>query len=155
MTTNAFVGGVSLFRGDGGSPQEFEEVCQLFGISGLGESNALIDATTFCSRGNAEYIGGLADGSEVTLELNFETIGAGKALIQQMIQSVKQRRTDSYQLRAYGDPDNPDTVQMIFHLDALALSWTLNPSPTAKNSISFGVKISGAIDITDETNPSE
>lgn len=149
MTTNAFVGGVSLFRGDGGSPQDFTEVCQVFGISGLGETNALVDATTFCSRGNAEYIGGLADGSEITLELNYETIGTGKQVIKDMIGDVKARRTVSYQLRAYGDPNNPDTVQQIFHLDALALSWTLNPSPTAKNSISFGIKVSGSIDVTD------
>lgn len=148
MATNAFVGGVELWRGNGGSPQAFERICQVFGISGLGETNALVDATTFCSDGNAEYIGGLADGSEVTFELNYETVTPGAAVIDDMIQSVKDKSIDSYELRAYGDPNDPDTVKQTFHFDGLALSWTLNPSPTAKNSISFGVKVSGAIDVT-------
>lgn len=148
MTTRAFVGGVYLWRGNGGSPQDFERVCQVFGISGLGETNALVDATTFCSEGSAEYIGGLKDGSEVTLEMNYETVLPGAAVIDEMIGDVKAKRTVSYQLRAHGDIDNPDDVKQTFHLDALALSWTLNPSPTAKNSISFGVKVSGDIDVT-------
>lgn len=148
MTTNAFVGGVELWRGDGGSPQNFERVCQVFGMSGIGEANALIDATTFCSGGFAEYIGGLADGSEITLELNYETVQPGAQVILDMIQDVKQKRLRSYQLRAYGDPSVPETVKQIFHIDALAMSWTLNPSPTAKNAISFGSKVSGQIDIT-------
>lgn len=148
MTTEAFVGGVELWRGDGGSPQSFERVCQVFGISGLGETNALVDATTFCSGGFAEYIGGLSDGSEITLELNYETVLPGALVIDSMIQSVKLKRTDSYELRAFGDKDNPDTRMQTFHFDGLALSWTLNPSPTAKNSISFGTKVTGEIDVT-------
>lgn len=148
MTTNAFVGGIELWRGNGGSPQDFTRVCQVFGISGLGEANAQVDATTFCSGGFAEYIAGLADGTEVTLELNYETVLPGAAVIDEMIQSVKRKRTDSYQLRAYGDLNNPTTVMQTFHMDLLALSWTLNPSPSAKNSISFGSKVTGAIDVT-------
>lgn len=148
MTTNAFVGGVYLWRGDGGSPQTFTRVCQLFGISGLGETNALIDATTFCSDGSAEYIGGLKDGAEMTLELNYETVLPDAAVIDEMIRDVKNRATRSFELRAHGDIDNPATVLQTFHLDALALSWTLNPSPTAKNAISFGCKITGDVDVT-------
>lgn len=148
MPTRAFVGGVYLWRGNGGSPQDFERVCQVFGISGLGETNALVDATTFCSEGSAEYIGGLKDGSEVTLELNYETVLPDASVIDEMIADVKAKRTVSYQLRAHGDIDNPDDVKQTFHFDALSLSWTLNPSPTAKNSISFGVKVSGDIDVT-------
>lgn len=148
MTTNAFVGGVYLWRGDGGSPQSFERVCQVFGISGLGETNAIIDATTFCSEGSAEYIGGLKDGSEVTIELNYETVLPGALVIDEMIQDVKQKRVRSYELRAHGDINDPTTVKQTFHFDGLSLSWTLNPSPTAKNAISFGAKVSGDIDVT-------
>lgn len=148
MTTNAFVGGMFLWRGDGGSPQNFTRVCQVFGISGLGETNALVDATTFCSDGFAEYIAGLADGSEVTLELNYETVLPDAAVIDEMIQDVKQKRTRSFQLRAHGDINDPDTVKQTFHIDLVCLSWTLNPSPTAKNSITFTGKVSGQIDVT-------
>lgn len=145
---NAFVGGIELWRGDGGSPQDFTRICQVFGISGLGETNAQVDATTFCSGGFAEYIAGLSDGSEVTLQLNYETVTPDALVIDDMIQSVKDKLTDSYQLRAYGDKNNPATRMQTFHFDGLALSWVLNPSPTAKNSISFGVKVTGEIDVT-------
>lgn len=145
---NAFVGGVYLWRGNGGSPQDFERVCQVFGISGLGESNALVDATTFCSEGSAEYIGGLKDGSEVTFEMNYETILPEASVIDAMIQDVKLKRVVSYQLRAHGDINDPATVKQTFHFDALAMAWVLNPSPTAKNGISFTSKVSGDIDVT-------
>lgn len=72
---SSFVGNAFLYRGDGGSPEVFTRVCQAFGISGIGQTNEQVDATTFCSGGVKEYIAGLADGTEVTLELNLEKIG--------------------------------------------------------------------------------
>lgn len=148
MQNKAFVGGVYLWRGDGGSPQTFTRVCQVFGMSGIGETNALVDATTFCSEGSAEYIGGLKDGSEATFELNYETVLPDAQVIDDMIQDVKDKALRSFELRAHGDITDPSTVMQTFHLDALALSWALNPSPTAKNGITFGFKISGDIDVT-------
>lgn len=145
--TDSFVGNTILWKGDGASPENFTSVCQVFGISGLGEANEQIDATTFCSGGVKEYIAGLADGTEFNLELNFIAKNTADRVTQaEMIQAVKQKRVVSYELRC--DGDNDGVVDLTFHFRATALSWTLNPSPAAKNSISFGNKISGSIDIT-------
>lgn len=145
--TDAFVGNVFLWRGNGGSPEDFTQVCQTFGISGLGEANEQIEATTFCSGGVKEYIAGLADGTEFNLELNFIAKDtADRAIQAQFIADVKAKRVRSFEVRC--DGDNDGVTDMTFHFRATCLSWTLNPSPSAKNSISFGLKISGSIDIT-------
>ncbi len=149
MTTNAFVGNAFLYRGDGGSPEAFTRVCQAFGISGVGQTNEQVDATTFCSGGIKEYIAGLADGSEVTLELNLETVNANPLaqVILDMIGDVKNKRVRDFELRFDGNNDGTDT-DLVFHFAMTCLSWTVNPSPNAKNSITFTGKITGDINIT-------
>lgn len=149
MSRDAFVGNVILWRGDGASPQNFTAVCEAFGISGIGETNDQIDSTDFCSGGVKDYIAGLADGTEVTLELNFMakvTLTEQMAIQAGMIADVKNKAIRDYQLRCDGDADG-DT-DLTFHWSLTALGWTLNPSPTAKNSISFTGKITGGVDIT-------
>lgn len=147
MSKDSFVGHVYLYRGDGGSPENFERLCEVFGISGLGETNELIDATDFCSDGVKEYIAGLADGSELTVEANFIAKDVAAMVLQnQMIADVKNKTLRDFQLRCDGDLDG--VTDLTLHYAAVPLSWTLNPSPTAKNSISFGFKISGGIDLT-------
>lgn len=140
MTTEAFVGKVFLERGDGGSPESYTRVCQIFGISGVGQTNALVDATTFCSNGSREYIPGLADGSEVTLNANFETAAA---VLRSMIADVKNKATRAFRIVLDDDINPPVTL----YFNAACLSWELGPSIDNKNTINFGVKISGDIDI--------
>lgn len=144
MTTQAFVGNIFLARGDGGSPEAYTRVCQVFGISGVGQTNEQIEATTFCSGGIKEYIAGLADGQECTLELNFET--AAQA-IKDMIADVKAKRVRSLRLECDGNGDG--VVDLYISYQATCLSWVLNPSPNAKNTINFGFKISGDVVGTD------
>jgi len=147
MTTNAFVGRAFLYRGDGGSPEAYTKICAVFAMSGLGQTNEQIDATTFCSNGSKEYIAGLADGSEVTFELNFETVDPTKTIIQSMITDVKNKAIRAFEIRVDGNNDGNEN-DFIFTFTGTCLSWTFNPSPSAKNSISFTIKISGDIVIT-------
>lgn len=144
MTTAAFVGKVFLERGDGGSPETYTRVCQIFGIGGLGQTNALVDATTFCSGGFREYIAGLADGSEVTLNANFETTSFGSSQLKAMIDDVTSKVTRAFRV-VIDDQVNP-AVNLYFN--ATCLSWELGPSIDNKNTINYSVKISGAITIT-------
>jgi hypothetical protein len=144
MTTDAFVGKVFLERGEGASPEIFTRVCQIFGIGGLGQTNALVDATTFCSGGSREYIAGLADGSELTLNANFETKDFTTSQIKKMIDDVAAKATRAFQVVA-NDGINP-AVTLSFL--AACLSWELGPSIDNKNTINFTVKISGNITIT-------
>lgn len=140
MPTDAFVGNVFLWRGKQGSPGEFERVCQVFGISGLGAVNALIDATTFCSGGSREYINGLADGTEISIEANFEQ---GALVLREMIDDVTDKRERNFQIRV---EDGSPT--MIFAFLGICLGWTLNPSVDDRNTITFTVKVSGTITIS-------
>ena len=140
MANEAFVGNIFLYRGDGASPEVFTKVCQVFGLSGLGQVNALIDATTFCSNGSREYISGLADGQEVTIEMNYETAAA---VIEAMITDVKNKAVRNFQVRV---EDGSPTTRFAF--SGTCLGWVLNPSVDDRNTIQFTVKISGDITIT-------
>lgn len=140
MTTEAFVGNVFLWREKQGSPGEYEKVCQVFGISGLGQTNALIDATTFCSGGSREYIGGLADGTEVSIECNFEQ---NALVLREMIDDVSNKASRNFQVRV---EDGSPTLAFAFL--GICLGWTLNPSVDDRNTITYTVKISGDITIT-------
>ena len=136
----AFVGNIYFERGDGGSPESFDRVCSVMSLSGLGETNDLVDVTTFCSTGNREYISGLADGQEITVEANYETDSAELA---SMIADVKAKTNKNY--RVVVESGSPTQV---LSFAGTPLSWVLNPSVDDKNTISFTIKISGEIEIT-------
>jgi hypothetical protein len=138
-----FVGKMYLELGSG-SPETFTRLCELTGLSGLGQANELIDDTDFCSDGVREYIGGLADGQEVTMNLKFKQ--AADNAIRTLIQSVKDKATLQYRLVI--EELGPDQI-LLMNFHALSLSWTLNPSFTERNTIDFGVKISGDIGLVD------
>lgn len=139
MPTQAFVGEMFLDRGNGASPEVFTRICEVFGISGLGESNELVEATSFCSAGSREYIGGLADGEEITVECNYEQGDAG---LLAMITDVKNKTTRNFRVSV--EHSSPAEV---FSFAAVCLSWTLNPSVDDRNTISFGLKITGSVTI--------
>lgn len=140
MTTDAFVGDIFLERGNGNSPETFTRVCTVFGISEFGESNELVEATTFCSGGSREYIGGLADGDEFTVECNYEQ---AHTLELAMIADVKAKATRNFQIVA--EHSSPAEV---FSFAAVCMSWKLAPSVDGKNAVSFGLKITGPVTVS-------
>jgi hypothetical protein len=140
MTTDAFVADIFFYRGDGASPEVFTKICQVYGISGLGETNNLVKATTFCSAGNEEYIGGLADGEEITITANYEQ---GDANLLQMITDVKNRTVGNYRIVA----ENSSPAET-FAFAALARGWKLSPSVDDRNMLEFTLKISGAVTVS-------
>jgi len=140
MTTEAFVGSIFLERGNGGAPEVFTRVCQVFSLSGIGVSNDLVEATTFCSAGSKEYIGGLADGQEISVEANYEQ---GNTALLAMIDDVENRVTRNYRVSIEDDSPS-ETISFA----ALAMGWELNPSVDDRNTITYTLKISGAITIT-------
>lgn len=145
MTDQPFVGHVYLEVGDeSGSPLGYTRMCEITGMTGIGETNSLVDVTTFCSGGNKEYIGGLADGTEITLSGNLVVDSEPR---RRMIRAVKQKQV--VPLRIVADDDQDGVTDITFWFSAVALSWKLNPSIDKQNGIDFGLKISGAIDITE------
>lgn len=135
----AFIGKTFFEYGEGGSPEDFTRMCAVYSISGLGKTKSLVDVTTFCSGGNREYIGGLADGQEMTIEANFEGIDTNEAA---MIANLDDDTNHNYRIVIeYGSP----TKYLLF--SGTPLSWVLTPSVDGKNSITFTIKISGDITI--------
>jgi len=139
-TNTAFVGEVFFARGDGGSPEAFSRVCTVFSISGVGETAALVETTTFCSDGSREYIQGLSDGSEVSIELNYQV---GNSQIRQLINDAKSGAVKNYQIQV-GD----DSPAEAFEFAAVPLSWVLNPSVDGKNTATFTFKITSDLMIS-------
>lgn len=143
MTSKAFVGKVFLAVGDGASPEVFTRYCEMDSISGLGQANAQVEVTTFCSGGVKEYVPGLADGNVVTIGANYDPLNTVQNAL---IADVKAKTNRHFELQV--DEDSPATV---FHFSLAMLSWDVEPSISAQNKVTFTGKISG--DITVNTTP--
>lgn len=138
--SNAFLGNFFFKRGDGGSPEAFTTVPEVFSIGGLGEVNDLVDVTSFDSAGSREYIAGLADGTEVTIECNFLV---GNAAQDGFITDCKNKATRNFQVHV--EQGSPTTI---FSFAAACLEWGVEPAVDDKNVLRFRVKISGGVTIT-------
>jgi hypothetical protein len=141
MTTAANIGRWKFRLGDTASPTDYDDVEEVYAISGLGKTNNLVDVTNFDSpTGTMEYIAGLADGAEITIECNRIPEASPATEQQNMIAAVDAQTNRLFQI-AYQGVSPEET----FNFEGVPLSWTVTPSPTERNTISFTVKISGAI----------
>ncbi len=149
--TKPFVGFMYLEIAQPGSPTTYARICEASGISGIGQVNALVDSTTFCSGASREYIPGLADGSEITVDANYIV---SSAVRRQMTAAVMARST--VEMRLVVDQDGLGVFDEEYVFAAAALSFQLGPSIDEKNVIGYTFKISGDINIIDhyaEANP--
>lgn len=65
--------GTQFKRGDGADPEVFTAIADATGISGPGLSRETIDVTSHDSEdGWMEFLGGLKDGGEVTVDVNYQ-----------------------------------------------------------------------------------
>lgn len=114
---------------------------EVLSVSGLGKTNQLLDVTNFDSpAGTMEYIAGLADGDEVTIECNYISDGTGQAALRADVDSGA-----SAQFVLTYD------ASITFTFTAACISYSIVPSVTEQNKITFSVKISG--DIAEGTLP--
>lgn len=141
MTTNATVGGFTFKRKNHtASPQAFVALTECYAISGLGAQNELVDATHFGSAGSREYIGGLADGVEITVECNY--VG-NDAQQEAMITDVGNKYTNQFQVLFGSSSPN-----VLFSFSGVCLGYEVVPSVDGRNSIRYTVKISGAVTVS-------
>jgi hypothetical protein len=141
MTTNAKVGGFTFKRQIApSSPTVFTEVEEVFSISGLGQTNDLVDATHFGSGGNREYIPGLADGEEVSIECN---LVGGAEQQSAFVDDVKNKVTNNFQVLYTASSPN-----VLHEFAAACISYVENHSVDGRNTITFTIKISGDIERT-------
>lgn len=133
----SFTSGLGLMRGDGDEVSEtFNRVPEVTSLSGLGATNPTIDVTSWDSTAK-EYIGGLADGAEVTIELNRilsddEQDG--------LISDVENKVNRNFTL-AMDDQNETET----FEFTLAMTGWTITPAQEDKHTLSVTGKLSGAI----------
>jgi len=137
--SNAFLNGVTISRGDGAGPEVFTPFPEVTSLSGLGKTNPLVEVTSFDSAAR-EYIAGLADGTEVTLEANYLPADAQQ---QGLIADVDGGLNRNFEI-LITDGVTPLTYAVTF----TCLSWVINPSYDDKNTITFTLKISGDITVS-------
>ena len=112
---------------------------EVLDVSGLGKSNDTIDVTNFDSpAGTKEYIPGLADGSEITIECNYVAAATGQVALVASIDAGSSVAV----VMAYA------TSAATYTFSAAAQGWTISPSTSEQNKISFVLKVSGDITIT-------
>lgn len=135
-----FIGGLQFKLGDGGDPTEvFTKINGLVSLTGFGKTNPLVDVTDFDSTAK-EYIAGLADGSEVTTEFHYDAAAATNTQLEALQTAVDNKTNKNVQVTV-SDGTNTDT----YDFAVVPLSWVVNGGPEEKGTISFTLKISGAI----------
>lgn len=138
MTTAANIGRWKAYLGSTGSPLTYTAIEEVFEVTGLGQTNDLVDVTSFDSpEGTKEYIGGLADGQEITINCNYLPAGTQQAA---MITAVETKVNRHFRVSYVGV-----SPAKTFTFDVAPLSWVVGPSVENKNTLSFTVKISGSI----------
>lgn len=133
--TAAFYGGVQFDVEIATVMTSVEEVME---VSGFGETLELIEATSFDSNGSKEYIGGLADGKEFTVNANYLTGAKGTA--QEFVRSNK-GSTVACQITFDDGVDAAET----YSCNVVLLGWEITPSINDKHAINFTMKITGGI----------
>jgi len=143
--TAAFTGGLSVTRLNiTTSPNAYEAIEEPNNLSGLGTTNPLIDTTSHDSAAR-EYIAGLGDGSELTIECNrVQTAGNNQ---DDLVSDVENGVTSGFQIILTDASVSPNTV-VTYTFSAVCLSWVVTPSFDDKHIIEFNVKITGAIVVT-------
>jgi hypothetical protein len=135
--TAAFTGGLTVKYGDGATPEVFTAIEEIQSLSGFGKTNPLIDVTSHDSTAR-EYIAGLADGSELTIECN--RVHTAANIQDDVIAEVDAKTTFNMQILL-----TDGTTLKTYDFAAVPLSWNVGPSYDDKNTLTLTVKISGAI----------
>lgn len=133
--TSANIGDFEFRIGDSSSPEVFTKVAEVLSISPFGRTNPLLPVTNFDSGGSQEYIAGLADGDEVTLEVNF--IG-GNTSQQDFAKKVRVGTNFNIQIVYTGASPN-----LVFASAVTPIRGAVAPSATEQNRRLFAVKLSG------------
>ena len=134
MATGATIGKWQLTM-DGTAIEE------VLSVGGVGQTNNLVDVTNFDSpEGTMEYIGGLADGSEVSIDCNYLSAAAQQTAFRGL---VKSKGTASFVLTY--------DAAITFTFTGVAIGYTIVPSTSEQNRMEGTIKISG--DITEGTVP--
>lgn len=137
MGISAF--GTLLKIGDGASPTEsFTTIAEVTNIGGPSLSLDPIEITSHSSTGGwREFIGGLLDGGEVSLEINYDPVGATHDASTGLIYDMTNRTVRNFQLVF------PDTGNTTWSLSALVTAFEPSEPIDDKLAASVTLKVSG------------
>lgn len=139
--TQANISRWQFYLGSAASPQVLSKLEEVRTISNIGKTNTLVEATNFDSpAGTREYIAGLADGDEISVECNYIPGAAN--------QTIAMTAVDSGASRLFRVAYTGSSPEKRFTGQVVCLGYSISPSPTEVNSISFTFKISGDINRT-------
>ncbi len=140
--SSAFLNGVTISRSAAVSPLSFTAIPEVNSFDGLGKTNPLVDVTSFDSAAR-EYIAGLADGAEVTMECNYLPGNTQQDLLQTSVDDG----VNFYLRVLVEDLTVSPNVGDTFTFEVVPLSWTVGPSYDDKNTRNFTFKITGDITV--------
>lgn len=137
MPTGAKLGYGSLFkRGNGASPEVFTTIVEMHDIPDFGAEAALVEVTNFDSpNGTREYISGLADGVQFTVQ--------GNSRLDNQTQLNLIADFDAKVLRNF--QIHLTSPQGIWSFAALVIGWKFNVPVASSQQITFTFKVSGVI----------
>lgn len=140
MATNAFISNFKLERiNKTVSPWTYHELEEITGAPTVGESLQLEDVTHLQSTAR-EYIGGLADGDEITAECN--RVIASPSVQDYFI--ANQGQTESFRATCLNRRVSPNTSK-VYTFDAVLNRWSEAPSVGTASKINFTMKITGGV----------
>lgn len=125
--------------GSGTSPETFSEVEEVVSISGPDGQANLIDTTHLKSTGK-EYLPGLGDFGQVTLECNF-TGGTNQMALRTMFATQADPRNFRISVPEDGDAHE-------FDFAAIVTAWSLNVATDDKVTLNVTLQISGSVAYT-------
>lgn len=123
------------------SPITWETLEEVTSLGGVGETAPLVRATHFQST-SEEYIAGLADGEEFTIECNRVHTAAN---IQDNVVGYK-GLTKTVRVTDKDTSVSPVTT-VLYTMSVVVLGWTVTPQLGDVSKINFTCKISGGITV--------
>ena len=132
-----FKGGFTFKVGDGASSEAFTALEGMRSAPQIGKTNPLIDTTDFDST-SREYIAGLADGTELTIDCKKDLSSGTQQAV--LVGHVTAGTNVNCQA-VWTDGTNTTT----FAFAVTAIGYSNQPSYEDVNMISFTLKITGAI----------
>lgn len=93
MATSTSIGyGTTFAVGDGGGPEVFTDLAEVTNVTGPAVTRETVDATHMGSPNRyREFIAGLIDGGEVTVDMNYVPGGATEILLNACLEQVAAR----------------------------------------------------------------
>jgi len=127
--------GTTLKIGDGATPEVFTPIAEVTNVGGPGMSMDTVDITHHSSPGGwKEYTGGLLDGGEIKLELNFLPANATQ---ESLITALSARTKKNFQLLF------PDSAATTWDFSAFVTNFEPSAPVDGKLGASVTLKITG------------